>query len=298
MRVSAAFCRLMRLPGVYVRSVAFLPDRVVVRVGLRRRRLVCAHCSFSTRARENEQAHESVWRHLDLGVWRLEVRATLRRLVCPVHGAHVEGVPFARHGAGFTRDFEDLVAWLATKSDKTTVRRLARIDWETVGRIIERVCAEKLDPGRLDGLFDIGIDEVSWRKQHRYLTLVADHQTGRIVWGAPGAGQAAGDRFFADLDPKLVAGPPPEPAEPPGIQGQLFTGSGPVVGERAGQLRAISMDMGPGYAKAAREHAPQATICIDPYHVVAVRHEALPFRAGCKTPSPGCRGSPVKLRAV
>lgn len=72
MRVSAALCRLMRLPGVHVRSVAFLSDRVVVRVGLRRRRLVCGHYSFSTGARENEQAHESVWRHLDLGVWRLD----------------------------------------------------------------------------------------------------------------------------------------------------------------------------------------------------------------------------------
>ena len=94
MRVAAAFCRLLRLEGVWVRGVAFEPDGVVVRVALRRRRLVCAHCAFSTRVRENTQAHESVWRHLDLGVWRLEVRATLRRLRCPVHGAHVEGVPF------------------------------------------------------------------------------------------------------------------------------------------------------------------------------------------------------------
>ena len=53
-----------------------------------------------------------------------------------------------------------------------------------------------------------------------------------------------------------------------------------------------------GYAKSVREHAPQATICIDPYHVVQVRHEALPVRAGCETLPPGCRGSPVKLRTV
>jgi transposase len=67
---------------------------------------------------------------------------------------------------------------------------------------------------------------------------------------------------------------------------------------RSRAIEVISVDMASGYAKSAREHAPQAILAIDPYHVVAVRHEALPVRAGCETPPPGCRGSPVKLRAV
>ena len=148
MRVCAAFCRLLCLEGVRVRSVVFEADRVIVAVALRRRRLVCAHCAFSTRYRENEQAHESVWRHLDLGVWRLEIRATLRRLRCPEHGVHVEGVPFARHGARCTRDFDDLVAWLATKADKKSITSLLRVDWQTVGRIVQRVGDEQLDDSR------------------------------------------------------------------------------------------------------------------------------------------------------
>ena len=109
MRVSTAFSRLLDLSGVWVRSVSFEPRRVVVTVALRRRRLHCPKCSYSTRRRENKQHHASVWRHLDLGFWRLEVHARLRRLRCPVHGVHVEGVPFARDGARFTRDFENLV---------------------------------------------------------------------------------------------------------------------------------------------------------------------------------------------
>jgi transposase len=108
MRVTSAFSRLLALPGVWVRSVRFEPDRVVVTVALRARLLRCPKCSYSTRHRENKQHHDSVWRHLDLGVWRLEVHARLRRLVCPEHGALVEGVPFARDGARFTRDFDNL----------------------------------------------------------------------------------------------------------------------------------------------------------------------------------------------
>jgi transposase len=175
MRVNAGFCRLLRLDGIWVRGVQFNADRVVVWVALGRRRLRCALCEFSTPHRHNRQQLESVWRHLDLGVWRLELRAQLRWLECPEHGVRVESVPFARHASGFTCDFEALVAWLATRADKTTIKRLVWIDWDTVGRIIARVSADELDPDRLHNLFEIGIDEVSWRKQHRYLTLVADH---------------------------------------------------------------------------------------------------------------------------
>jgi transposase len=100
MRVTAAFSRLLDLPGVWVKKVRFEPDRVIVWVALRRKKLVCPKCSYSTMARESKQHHDSVWRAVDLGVWRLEIRARLRRLRCPVHGAHVEGVPFPATAPG------------------------------------------------------------------------------------------------------------------------------------------------------------------------------------------------------
>ena len=118
-------------------------------------------------------------------------------------------MPFARYGARFTRDFEDLVAWLMTKTDRTATCRLVRVDWETVGRIIKRVGDELLRADRLGDLFDISLDEVAWRKGHRYLTLVGDHRHGVVVWGTEGQGQAAADEFFAALDP-----PPAEPSAP------------------------------------------------------------------------------------
>jgi transposase len=267
MRVTTAFCRLLRLEGVRVTSVRFDPDRVLVGVALRRRRLICPCCSFSTRHRERVQAHESVWRHLDLGVWRLEIRATLRQLRCPEHGVHVEAVAFARHRAHFTRDLEDLVAWLAARTDKTAITRLVRIDWQTVGRIISRVADEQLDAGRLDDLFEIGIDEIAWRGGQRYLTLVTDHRRGKIVWGAEGRSAAVADAFFAELDPESVEPARAATAEPAPAEAR--------IGPRASKLTAISLDMGPGYAKSAREHAPQAVICIDPYHVVALGNRAL-----------------------
>ena len=301
MRVTAAFSRLLDLSGVWVKQVRFEPDQVVVWVALRRKKLVCPKCSYSTMARENEQHHDSVWRHLDLGVWRLEIRARLRRLRCPEHGVHVEGVPFARDGARFTRDFEDLVAWLMSKTDRTATCRLVRVDWETVGRVIKRVGDELLPCDRLGELFEISIDEVAWRKGHRYLTLIGDHLKRCVVWGTEGKGQAAADEFFDALDP-----PRPAPAEPPAPAARAFWEPEPALmvpfgpcatvpaGEgipgawlapgleldprllaRASRLTAVSMDMTGGYAKSVREHAPQAEIVIDNYHVVALATKAL-----------------------
>jgi transposase len=245
-RVTTAFKRLLALPGVHVTNVEFAATVVVVTVALRRRRLVCPLCDHSTRARYDSRPVDSRWQHVDLGLWKLEVRSRLRRLSCPDHGVITEGVAFARPGAGFTQDFEMLVAWLATRMDATAIAKLTRISWRTVGRIIERVVTDELDPTRLDGLFEIGVDEISWRKHHNYLTLVANHETGRVVWGREGKNAATLDGFFTELGT-----------------------------ERSEQVSAISMDMGQAFAKSARQNAPNATICLDPFHVVALATRAV-----------------------
>jgi transposase len=247
-RVTTAFNRLLRLDGVNVTNVEFLPTIVRVTVALRRRRLVCGHCGYTTRFRYDTRPVASTWRHLDLGVWQLTLRATLRRLRCPTHGVVVEAVPFARPGAKLTRDFDDLLAWLATKMDKTAITRLCRVSWRTVGRACERVVATELDPGRLDGLFRIGVDEISWRKHHRYLTLVVDHDRGVVIWGAKGRDAATLDGFFDELGP-----------------------------QRSAAIEAVSLDLGPAYLKSVRAqgHAPQAIVCADPFHLVQLVGNAL-----------------------
>ena len=73
-------------------------------------------------------------------------------------------MPWARPGARFTCDFEEVVAYLAQRTDKTTITRLLRCSWEAVAAITVRVVADHLDDARLEGLYRIGIDEVSYRK--------------------------------------------------------------------------------------------------------------------------------------
>jgi transposase ISL3 family protein len=67
-------------------------------------------------------------------------------------------VPWARAGCSYTRDFEDVCAFLAQQMAKTPLSRLMRISWRSVGKILARVVADKLDHGRLDGLVMVGVD--------------------------------------------------------------------------------------------------------------------------------------------
>jgi transposase len=242
-RVSTAFKRLLRLPGAGVADVSFTGEGILVTVRLRRRRRVCGGCG-QTGALEIHDRRVKRWRHLDLGASRCIIECELRRLRCPDCGVRLEAVPWARPGAAHTRDFEDTVAWLAQQMAFAPIARLLRIGWHTIGPIVARVVADHLDQRRLERLVAIGVDEISYRRHHRYLTSVADHQTGAIVSCSPGRNSATLQGFFDEL------------------------------GERRHSIRAVSIDMSGEYQRAIRQAVPQAEICFDPFHVVRLAARA------------------------
>jgi transposase len=122
-----------------------------------------------------------LWRHLDLAGMRLVLRYRLRRVNCSRCGVRVELIPWAEPGSWFTRDFEEHTAYLAQTTDKTTVVHMMRVAWNTVGEIARRV-VDRLGPkDPLDGLKQIGIDELSYRRHHEYVTVVIDHVAKRVV---------------------------------------------------------------------------------------------------------------------
>ena len=187
------------------------------------------------------------WRGLDLGTVKTWIEADAPRIECRACGVRVAAVPWARHGAGFTRDFDDQVAWLAGAAAKSTISTLMRIRWETVGVILTRVGSEidaKVD--RLDGLRRIGIDEVSFKKGQHYLTVVVDHDTGRLAWASVGANKDTLRRFFTELGP-----------------------------ERTASLTHVSADAAAWIADVVTECAPQAVRCADPFHIVKWATDAL-----------------------
>jgi transposase len=186
------------------------------------------------------------WRALDLGATFCFVEAGAPRVTCRHHGVVVCAVAWARHDSRFTRAFEDQVCWLAVNTSKTAVAELMRVAWRTVGAILERVAGEAArEVDLLDGLRRIGIDEISHRKGQRYLTVVVDHHTGRLVWAAPGRDRNTVLSFFDAL-------------------GQ----------ERCKQIELVSADMAAWISGPITERIPDAVRCVDPFHVVMLATEA------------------------
>jgi len=166
---------------------------------------------------------------------------------CPEHGPTVTRVPWARHDAGHTYAFDDQVAWLAVHTSKTAVSELMRIAWRTVGAICARVAADaEKTVDRMANLRRVGIDELSYKRGHRYITCVVDHDTGRLVWAAPGRDKNTVNAFFDALGP-----------------------------ERSAQITHVSTDGADWIIKVVDARCPNAVRGADPYHVVAWATEAL-----------------------
>jgi len=136
---------------------------------------------------------------------------------------------------------------MATRTSKSTLEQLLRVAWRTVGSIVARVVAEGVaarDP--LAGLVRIGIDEISYKKGHRYITIVVDHDSGRLVWARRGRDEATVHAFFDELGE-----------------------------ERAAQLELVSADAAKWISNAVKKRCPRARLCMDPFHVVAWATKAL-----------------------
>jgi transposase len=187
-----------------------------------------------------------LWRHLDLGGMRLWLRYRLRRVDCRQCGVLTELVPWGEHGSWFTSQFEQTTAYLAQRADRTTVSTMLRIAWNTVGRIVTRVVSRMGPADSLEGLTSIGIDELSYRRHHEYVTIIVDHVSGRVVWAHPGKNAETVRRFFAELGP-----------------------------ERAAKIESVTIDMSAAFIQAVQEGAPKARLIFDRFHVQRLAHDAL-----------------------
>jgi transposase len=198
----------------------------------------CSHCrrrcSFYDALTKGRR-----WRSIDLGSCMVYLVGDTHRVRCPEHGVVVAHVPWARRGSRFTMAFEDLGCWLATNCNQTVVAHYLRTTWRSIGHVIEGRVATSDWPLKTAQLKRIGIDEISYRKGHRYLTVVVDHDSGRLIWAAPGRSK--------------------------GVLGKFFEALGK---ERCAEIKVVTRDAATWISTAVTEHCPQAAQCMDPFHVV------------------------------
>ncbi len=152
------------------------------------------------------------------------------------------------------------------RTSKSAVQALMRVAWRTVGAIVARVAADaRVRVDRWADLRRIGIDEISYKKGHRYLTVVVDHDTGYLVWAAPGRDKPTLRGFFDALG-----------------------------AERCGRITHVSADGADWIATVVAERCPNAVRGADPFHVVAWATEAPSIRCAAMrgTPPAAAKASP------
>ena len=243
MRVTTLLRALLGLKHTRVLDFRFTETELVVAVKPAKRSSFCSGCGGRA-PRYDHRRRE--WRHLDVCGLSVSLEYDAWRVDCARCGVTTEMVPWAAAGSGFTHAFEEVVAYLAQRTDKTTVSTMMAIAWKTVGPILERVVGRLGPTDRLAGLKRIGIDELSYRRHHEYVTVVTDHDTGRVVWVSPGKDAATVLRFFAELGP-----------------------------QRTAQIETITIDMSNAFKSAVAEAAPHAQVVFDRFHVQRLAHDAL-----------------------
>ncbi len=188
------------------------------------------------------------WRTLDFGTTRVFIESNAPRIKCEKHGVHTQKVSWARHHSNFTRDFENTVAWMTKALPKSAVAEYMRISWNTVGPIISRFKADA-DPEpkhRFNNLKRIGIDETSYKKGHKYITVVVDHDTGCIIWVHEKHGKEILKLFLEEL-----------------------------TEEQRASIECYSADGARWISETMSEYCPKAERCLDAFHMIEWVMEAV-----------------------
>ncbi len=244
--------RLIRIDKIAIEDISFEASKgentmVVHGRPLSREAFRCPRCGKRCKGYDSYNKIRR-WRSLDLGNTRVYIEAPSPRIKCEEHGVLVARVPWARHDSDYTYDFEMAVTWLALKTTANSVAECFRIKWDTVGSITRRVqkSMEEGLPNRFDGLIEIGIDETSYKKGHKYMTVIVNHKTGALIWAKKGHGKEVLTAFFKEL-----------------------------TEEQRASIRLVTADGARWIADCIKDYCPKAERCIDPFHVVAWANEQL-----------------------
>jgi transposase len=190
---------------------------------------------------------ERVWRDLSMRKLPLRLLYRPRRVECPRCGVRVEDFPWAEPWARVTTALSNAVAVLARELSWKGTAREYGLNWKSVATIVKRAVDYGLKHRARPPVHVIGIDEVSRRKGQVYLTVVYDLERRVLLWVGEDRTEEAVRPFFTQ---------------------EMGT-------RRCRTLRVVCMDMWAPYAKLVRDHAVNAQILFDRFHIVKHLHEAV-----------------------
>lgn len=215
----------------------------------KRSQCLCPVCKQRCVMNGHKMEEESSWRASNLNGVPVYIFYRPQRILCPEHGALNEFIPWADGTSRFTAAFNDEVTWLVCQMSKTAICEYEGINWRTVGNCV------KASHGRLepdislrvhDNVRRICVDETSYKKGYEYITVVYDMDKNRVIWVHENHGYDVFAEFCKLLTPE----------------------------ERA-KIEIVAGDGASWIDSCCREFFPNATRCIDFFHVAQWVNKAL-----------------------
>lgn len=169
----------------------------------------------------------------------------IHRIVCEDCGVHQVRLPWLAPAGHRTRRLDRTIYLLTEEMSIDFVASLYDLSWDTVHRIEVRYARQRLR-GRFRGPYrKIGIDEVSYAKRHRYLTIVTDLERRRVIWMGEGRREATLEKFIRWLGPMR------------------------------GKVKFVVLDMHQPYINVIRRRMRRAGIVYDRFHLMKLMTGAL-----------------------
>ena len=226
----------------FVADVELALEAGEVRVALEHRAdatWCCAECGQACPLHDHQE--ERRWRHLDTCQYQTLMSASLPRTKCPTHGVKVVRVSWTEPLSRFTMLFEGLViAWLREASQSAVAEQFG-LSWDEVHGIMDRAVKRGLKRRGAEVIPHLGVDEKSFKKGHKYATIVNDLDGSRVLYVAKDREQASLDGFWKTLTPEQLAG-----------------------------IEGVAIDMWDAFENSIRAHVPDAgdKIVYDKFHIV------------------------------
>lgn len=190
-----------------------------------------------------DHTEELRWRHLNVMQHRCEIACRLPRGRCPGCG-HTWRVrpPWEGKAGGFSKEFEAFALLLMREMPVSKVAKALGVTDGRLWRLLDCHVNAARQEADFSNVTCVGVDEMSVRKGHRYISVFADLTGRRVLFAAEGRDAAVWPAFLGDLEARN--------------------------GHRHALLQ-VSQDMSPAYLKGVRDHCRNAEVIHDKYHVIA-----------------------------
>jgi transposase len=215
-------------------------EALVVDIEARRNsRPICPECY--KRWAVYDRQPQRLFEYLPILSFKTYFRYAPRRVKCPDHGVKVEALPWAYGKERMTISYQVFLARWAKRLSWKETAMVFETSWDSVFRAVEFVVSYGLAHRSLDGVTEIGLDEIAVFKGHKYLTLVYQLNAGarRLLWCGPERRAKTLLRFFHQFGKA-----------------------------RSAQLKFVCSDMWAPYLKVVAKKAPQALNILDRFHVM------------------------------